>query len=378
MRPLKFTAAAIVASVLASAACSRVEGTEVKPARPVKVQAVAHAPAPAGVRYSASVEPFQEVPLAFRASGYVTYLAQQRGADGPLRPVQAGDLVKRGTVLARVNESDYRERLNQGRARLAEGDAGLTKARLDLERAEALFATDSLTKPDLDSARAQYEAAAARIAGTKAEIEIAQTALGETALVAPASGVLLERRIEVGSLVAAGSVGYVIGDVSSVKARFGIPDAMIAAVRLGAPIDVTIDTVTGAFQGRVTALAPAADAQSRVFDVEVTIPNRDGRLRPGMIGSVALGPSAALDAPRPVTVPLSAVVRGRDGGDSYAVLVIEASGDAALARLRPVTLGDVMGNGVAVTSGVKSGDRVIVGGAGLLQDGDWVSVVPGS
>jgi RND family efflux transporter MFP subunit len=376
MTTIKSILALAAACGLASMGCSRVEGTEAKPSRPVKVQTVATASAPAGVRYSASVEPFQEVPLAFKASGYVTYLAQQRGADGPLRAAQPGDLVSRGTVLARVNESDYRERLNQSRARLAEGDAGLKKARLDLERAEALFATESLTKPDLDNARAAYESAEAKSAGTRAEIEIAVTALGETALVAPSSGVLLERRIEVGTLVAAGSVGYVLGDVSAVKARFGIPDSMIASVQLGAPIDVTVDAVAGAFQGRVTALAPAADAQSRVFDVEVTIPNRDGRLRPGMIGSVALGPSAALDAPRPVSVPLSAVVRGTDGGDSYAVLVIETSGDTEHARVRPVTLGDVMGNGVAVTSGVNPGDRVVVGGAGLLQDGDRVRIIP--
>ena len=375
MTTIKAILALAAACGLASAGCSRVEGTEAKASRPVKVQTVATAPAPAGVRYSASVEPFQEVPLAFKASGYVTYLAQQRGADGPLRAAQAGDMVRRGTVLARVNESDYRERLHQSRARLAEGDAGMKKARLDLERAEALFATESLTKPDLDGARAAYESAEAKMAGTRAEIEIATTALGETALVAPASGVLLERRIEIGTLVGAGTVGYVLGDVSSVKARFGIPDAMLASVQLGAPIEVTVDAVAGAFQGRVTALAPAADAQSRVFDVEVTMANRDGRLRPGMIGSVALA-SADREAPRPVTVPLSAVVRGTDGGDSYAVLVIDTTGDAELARLRKVTLGDVMGNGVAVMSWLKPGDRVVVGGAGLLQHGDRVRIIP--
>jgi len=271
MKTITSVLAVAAACGLASVGCSRVEGTEARPSRPVKVQTAAPAPAPAGVRYSASVEPFQEVPLAFKASGYVTYLAQQRGADGPLRAAQAGDVVHRGAVLARVNDSDYRARLNQGRARLAEGDAGLKKARLDLDRAEALFTTDSLTRPDLDAARAAHESAAARVAGTRAEIEIATTALGETALVAPASGVLLERRIEVGALVAAGSVGYVIGDVSSVKARFGVPDGVIAAVQLGAPIDVAIDAVAGTFKGRVTALAPAADAQSRVFDVEVTV-----------------------------------------------------------------------------------------------------------
>jgi RND family efflux transporter MFP subunit len=377
MTNITFIAAVLAACASASAACSRVEGADVKPARPVKVQTVAPAPAPGGVRYSASVEPYQSVPLAFKASGYVTFLAQRRGADGPARPVQAGDAVSRGTVLARVNDADYRERVNQGRARLAESDAALKKARLDLARAEALFASDSLTKSDLDAARAAFESADARATGIRAEIELALSALADTALSAPASGILLERRIEVGALVGAGSVGYVLGDVSAVKARFGVPDTMIAAVQLGAPIAVAIDAVAGAVPGRVTALAPAADPQSRVFDVEVTIPNRDGRLRPGMIGTVALGVSPAdASAPRPVTVPLSAVVRAPGDADRYAVLVLEQTGDATHVRLRPVTLGDVLGNGVAVTTGLTAGDRIVITGAGLLTDGDAVRIIP--
>jgi multidrug efflux system membrane fusion protein len=370
--------AALAACGLASAACSPVEGTEAHPARPVRALTVAAAPAPAGVRYSASIEPAQEVPLAFKASGYVTSLAMRRGADGPSRPAQAGDLVARGTVLARVNDADYRERVNQGRARLAEGEASLRKARLDLQRADALFAADSLIKPELDAARAAFESADARVAGIRADIELALSALADTALVAPASGVLLERRIEVGSLVAAGTVGYVLGDVSSVKARFGIPDAMIDAVQPGAPLELAIDAVSGPIAGRVTALAPVADAQSRVFDVEVTIPNRDGRLRPGMIGTVTLHQPAGGDAaaPAPVTVPLTAIVRSADGADRYAVLVIETQGDAHIARARLVTLGDVAGNGVIVSHGLTAGERIVTTGATLIRDGDPIRVIP--
>src|SRR5262245_49307677 len=133
---------AAAAAVLASG-CSNVQGTEAKPARPVKVQAVSMAPPPAGIRYSATIEPFEQIALAFKTSGYVDDLARRRGADGRLRVAQAGDRVAKSTVLARVNDADYRERVSQGRARLAEGDAALEKARLDFERSEILFAADS-------------------------------------------------------------------------------------------------------------------------------------------------------------------------------------------------------------------------------------------
>src|SRR6185503_18978692 len=195
-------------------------------------------------------------------------------------------------------------------------------------------------------------------------------------MVSPATGVLLERKIEVGTLVGVGTVGFVVGDVSAVKARFGIPDNAIATVKLGETIGVTVDAVgEKTFTGRITSVAPTADPQSRVFDVEVTMPNADGRLRPGMIGSVALGTPAAPTA-QPLIVPLSAVVKSAVDSDKYALMVVERKGDAEVARLRTVELGDVMGNGVAVTEGVASGERVVVTGASLLVDGDPVRVIP--
>lgn len=359
--------------------CTPVSGRETIAPRPVRVEAVADAPAPTAIRYSATIEAFQQLPLAFKSAGYVEQVAQQRGADGRIRTAQAGDRVIKGTLLARVKDADYRDRLSQGQARLAEAEAGLTKARADLERARALFAAESLTKPELDAAQAAFDSATARVSAAHAEIDLARSALTDVALVAPTTGVLIDRRIEVGSLVGTGTVGFTLADVSSVKARFGVPDSMLASVTLGAVIPVAVDALAGAtFSGRVTALAPIADPQSRVFDVEVTIPNAEGRLRPGMIGAVAFGSPAgeARSTPRPLTVPLGAVVKPHGESGAYAVLVVQREADAEIARLRSVELGDIVGNGVAVTDGLTRGDRVVVTGAGLLVDGEPVRVIP--
>jgi RND family efflux transporter MFP subunit len=364
----------VMASALGTTACSDAKAIEARPVRPIKAHTVTEAPAPAGVRYSATIEAFEQISLAFKTSGYVEALDRRRGADGMARAAQAGDPVTKGTILARVEDADYRERLNQSRAKLTEGEASEQKARLDLDRAEALFAADSLIKPDLDAARANFESARARVAATQAEIAQAANALGDTALVSRSAGVVLERRVEVGTLVAAGSVAYVLGDIASVKARFGIPDAMINAVTLGEQIEVVVDALAGSrFSGHVTKLAPAADPQSRVFDVEITIPNRDGRLRPGMIGTVAFGRD---ETERPLTVPLSAIVKTDGESEGYAVFVLEHRQDGDIARARRVQLGDVTGNGVVVRSGVTAGDRVVVSGATLIADGDRVRVIP--
>jgi RND family efflux transporter MFP subunit len=376
MRTSNVILAPIAAAVLA-VGCSEPQASEPKPAQPVKTQLVTVAPPQAGVRYSASIEPFEQVSLAFKAAGYVDTLLRQSGADGRMRSAQPGDRVGRGTVLARVRESDYRERVSQGRARLVEADASVTKARLDLERARTLFGQDSLTKPDLDAAQAAFDAADARAVSARADLELAVIALRDCALVSPSTGVILERRIEAGTLASAGTVGFVLGDLSSVKARFGIPDAMIQSVTLGDPIDVVIEAVAGAvFAGRVTAIAPAADAQSRVFNVEVTIPNQDGRLRPGMIGTVAVGAEAARRAlTQPLTVPLTAIIRSEAGAGEFAVLVVERKDATDVATKRRVELGEVIGNGITVLKGVSAGERVVVSGATLLADGEPVRIL---
>jgi RND family efflux transporter MFP subunit len=366
-----------VLAALALQACTTAETREIKPARPVKTMAVTAAEAAQGIRYSATIEAFEQVPLSFKASGYVDEVLRRRGADGRMRAAQPGDAIARGTILARVRASDYRERVNQARARIAETEIARGKARLDLERARILFESDSLIKPDFDAAQASFDSAETRVTSATADLELALISLHDTALVAPATGIILERRIEQGSLVSGGSVGFVIGDTSSVKVHFGIPDSMIQSVTLGAEMNVMVEALNGAsFTGHITAVAPTADTQSRVFGVEVTVPNSDGRLRPGMIGTVALGPESARNSAPVLTVPLTAVVRAEPGSNEYAVFVIERTGEVETARLRRVTLGAVLGNGIAVREGLALGDRVVVSGATLLVDGDAIRSIP--
>jgi RND family efflux transporter MFP subunit len=371
---------AIIAAGTLVSGCARPSASEPKAAQPVKTQRVTLASAQPAIRYSASIEPFEQVQLAFKSTGYVDELLQRKGADGRVRAAQAGDRVTKGAVLARVRDTDYRERVNQGRARLAEAEASLTRSRLDLERARSLFGAESLTKPELDAAQASFDAAEARVTAARADIDLAVNALRDCALVSPASGVVLERRIEVGTLAGAGTVGFVLGDLSAVKARFGIPDSMVQSVTLGDPITVIVEAVAAApFVGRLTAIAPTADPQSRVFDVEVTIPNQNGLLRPGMIGAVALDarPGAgATTAQQPLTVPLTAVIRSQAGTGAFAVLVVERQHNVDIARMRRVELGEVMGNAIAVLGGLAPGEQVVTSGATLLADGDAVLVVP--
>jgi RND family efflux transporter MFP subunit len=366
------------ACAVAAAACNEVKGAAPPAPRPVKVVDVRRPEAVSSVRYAVSIQPYEQIALSFKASGYVDSVLRRKGADGRSRPLQAGDYVTAGTVVARVRQDDYRERVSQAAFSLQELEVAQAKLRTDLDRAQFLFGAGALTRNEHDAAQTAYDQGTARIAGARTQLNVAANALQDASLVAPASGVILERKVEAGALVGVGSVAFTLGDVSAVKAVFGVPDSIVHRITPGQKLLVTTEAFHGTqFAGTVTTVAPSADSQTRVFDIELTIPNRDGRLRPGMIGAVELAESAARPAiSSEAAVPLSAVVRSPRNGTEYTVFVVDERGDRTTAHARAVELGPVEGNLVTVVRGLKAGERVIVMGAGLVNDGETVRVIP--
>lgn len=397
-----------------------------KTVKPVKAKAVETHSGTSSVRYSASIRPSSQVEIAFKVGGYVESIKNAEG-----RHIQAGDVVMKGAVLAGLRQSDYAAKVNEARsqtgearstldtnnaqmkeaitavetsrAQLRDSEAALTRARLDFERAEALFSTQSITKPDYDAAKerfqvntAKFEAAKAQLAvaeakvntarfqigvaesrvkTTEATVYTASIPLGDAQLRAPMSSVVIERKIEIGQLVSTGTPAFVLADLSSVKAAFGVPDLSLKNFNLGDTLTMTTDAVPGTeFTGHISRISPAADQSSRVFDVEVTIPNPQGQLKPGMIASMVVNESG-VSTEVPV-VPLTSITRSKADPNAYAVLVIEEAAGRHIARLRNVTLGESYGNSVAVNSGVKPGEIVITTGVTTVADGEEVRVMP--
>ena len=233
----------------------------------------------------------------------------------------------------------------------------------------------SVPGADLDAARTRRDSAAAQLAGAKVRVDEAQTALADTSLRSPLDGVVLKRTVEVGALAAPGTVAFSVADVSSVKAVFGVPDTMLPRVRLGATQTVATEAYPTPFAGRISRIAPSADPKSRVFEVEVTVGNADGRLKPGMVAALSVDTSAPQIADEPL-VPLSAIVRAPAHAGKFAVFVVEDAGGKSVARAREVDLGEYLGRVIPVKQGLKGGERVVVQGAGLLSDGEAVEVIP--
>ena len=365
-------AAVLLALMAVTNGCHRPTQVEAKSPTPVHLANVTLESSSQDLRYSASVLPFAQASLSFKSAGYVTEIKQVVGADGRRRDIGPGDYVSRGSVLAQIRHQDLKNQLDQAAATLSQAQAQHVEATQDYERAKALYATQSLIKPDFDQARARFDSTLAGVDQAQASVHQAQLALGDADLRAPFSGYILARNIELGNLAEPGSTTFTIADTSAVKISFGVPEYAIRHLRLGQQFSIHLQDDPKEYSGQVTSIAASADEKNRVFGIEVTVPNPKSYLKPGMIASLTVSGVQKAAAP---AVPLSAVVADPASPGHYAVFVAQEQGSNWVAHLREVTLGETHESDVAV-GGVKPGEKIVVVGAAGLKDGDSVHVLP--
>jgi RND family efflux transporter MFP subunit len=347
---------------------------------PVKVKPVASSADVALARYSGSLEPAARVDMAFRVGGYVEMLGQVPGEGGKVRALEEGDFVKQGTVLARIRSADYSQKVATARAGISQARSEAKYAEADLARSQKLFESHSISKAELDAKIAHAESARANVDAATARAGEAGVALEDTVLKAPMDGVILSRDIEVGTLVSPGRTAITVADISTVQARFAVPEALVEKLSPGSPLSVHVGAERESkapqrvLEAKVTRIAPAADAKGRVFSVEAELPNPQGVLRPGSVISVRV-PEATL-ASASLSVPLSAVVRSPGNPRGFSVFVLDGDSPRGKAHIQQVELGEVLGNSVTVEGGLRIGQRVVTVGSTLIQDGSDAVVIP--
>jgi len=327
-------------------------------------------------------------------------LQQTKGADGHIRALEAGNPIKAGTELARVRSSDYQAIVDRARgardeadagvhaaeAQLTEAEAGLEQAELDFKRVSKLWEQESITKPAYDASKATHDIAFAKVAAAKsalaaarqrevsaaAQLREAEIALGDTELRAPFDGILLERRVDLGALVAPGTPAFTVADLRLVKALFNVPDSDLHNFRQSQSLDLTVDAFPGEiFHGRVISLAAAADPRVRSFQIEVSIANTGLKLRSGMIATVR---GAEAGSSQQVQIPVDALVHDPIG-NQYLVYGTEQRAGRTYVKEIPVRPGAMSGSYVKIIEGLKPGQRIVASGASLLRSGDPVREV---
>jgi len=364
--------ALFLALIAVTTGCGQPTQVSAKAPTPVHIAEVSLYSSSEGLRYSASILPFAQASLSFKSAGYVTGIKQVVGADGRRRDIGAGDYVARGAVLAQIRHQDLKNHVDEAAAALSQAEAQHVDATQDYERAKALYATHSLTKPEYDQAQARFDSTLGAVNQAKATLHQAQLALDDADLTAPFSGYIIARNIELGNLASPVMWAFTIADTSAVKVGFSVPEYAVRHLRLGQEFTIHVQDDPKEYRGKVTSIAASADEKNRVFPIEVTVPNPKSVLKPGMIASLNV---TGVSKPPIPSVPLSAIVPNPSSPGQYGVFIATEQGGRWLATLRAVGLGETHDNGVGV-DGVKPGEKVVVVGTADLKDGAPIQILP--
>lgn len=273
---------------------------------------------------------------------------------------ESGKAVRQGDVLAVLDT-------RQEQAQLAALEAQREFARVTFERMQGLLNERVISQAELDRATADFRQTDARVGEVRAVIE-------RKKIHAPFSGILGLRQVNLGQYLAGGGELVTLQSLSPIYANFGVPQQAAGQIAVGRTVRITTDEASDVhWTGRVTAIDSKVDDATRNIQIQATLTNPDGKLRPGMFvqAVVTLGPHRSL-----VALPASAISYA-PYGDSVFVVGDLKDPDGRVyrgVRQQVVKLGPVRGDQISIVSGIKPGDEVVTSGVFKLRNGAAVVV----
>ena len=293
------------------------------------------------INLPAQIDPYEEVWVKAEVPGQVIEVL-----------VKEGQMVKKGQILMKLDDRDYR-------TRLARIEANYKLAKLNYERTKALVKKKIAAPTKLDEIEAQLK-------DLTAQRNEATVALSRTSITTPLSSFLNEISAKMGDYIGVGDPVAQILEIDTVKVIVGVPESDVAAIFDLNEADIIIEALgKRRVKGDKIFLSRKPRTLSRLFDLELSVPNPDGHILPGMFARVELVKYVYEDA---VALPLYAIITQED----ERFVFIEKEGRV---EKRRVTLGTLIDWQVHITSGLKAGERVVVVGHRLLDDGQAVEVI---
>jgi membrane fusion protein (multidrug efflux system) len=271
----------------------------------------------------------------------------------------SGAAVRAGDVLAMLDT-------RQEQAQLAAAEAQRDLARLNLERYQGLLNEHVISRAEFDRATAESRQAEARVGEIRAAIE-------RKTIRAPFAGILGLRQVNQGQYLSAGDALVTLESLNPIYVNFGVPQQSAREVRVGRAVRILGDAAGATVTGRITAIDSVVDEATRNIQVQATLPNPDGKLRPGMFvqTEVVIG-----GASRVVTLPASAISYAPYGDSVFVVGDMKDANGQTYRGVRQqfVKLGAARGDQVAILTGVSAGDEVVTSGVFKLRNGAAVLV----
>lgn len=280
-----------------------------------------------------------------------------------------GDRVRQGDLLALIDTPEVDQDLAQARATLTQVQARLALTRSSLARWEGLRQSDAVSAQELDERRAAQQQAQADLAAAQANVRRLQQLHDFGRITAPFDGVVVRRNVDVGALVAAGSATntrelFYLAQSDALRLTVAVPQVYAADIQVGKAVGIKLlERPQAPIQGVVTRVSGGLEVATRSLQVEVSVPNADGKLLPGAYVEVALPLSGSAKA---LLVPPNTLQFRQDGPR---VAVVDVHNQVSL---RAVKLGRDLGRSVEVTSGLGPQDKVVLNPPDTIDEGERV------
>jgi len=358
-------------SILILGGCSGAKAVPAAPAPTVEVATVVERDTPIYSDWVATLDGYVNAEIQPRVSGYIIR-----------QNYREGSVVRRGDVLFEIDPRPFRAALDHAKAQLAQAEAQLGKARLDVERDTPLAEARAIAQSQLDTEIQAKLGAQASVLAAKADVEQAELDLEFTRVTSLVTGIAGIARVQIGNLVGPSSILTSVSQVDPIKAYFTVSEQVFVDFHRRFPTEqlleqqrkqMRLELILGDGQvyehtGRIFFADREVNAATGTIRIAGVFPNPNNLLRPGGYGRVRL---SARTAPGAILVPQRAVTELQG---SYQVAVVGRDNKVSI---RPVTVGDRVGTLWIVTDGVKAGERVVVEGLLKIRDGAVVTVVAG-
>jgi len=328
-----------------------------EPLRPALVYSVVQGAAGQAEVYSGEIHARREAELGFRVGGKVA-----------ARMVEVGDAVRPGQVLGRLDPADAQLAAAAARAQVAAAESEAANAAAELARAQKLVEQKFISQAALDARINADKTAHARLAASRAQLDISANLAGYAALTADAAGVATRVDFEAGQVVSAGQPLLRVAYAGAKEAQVRVGEAQARQVRPGMPVQVGLWSAPGkAYAAVVREVSPAAD-EHRTYLVKATIAQADEAVRLGMTASVVF--AGAVGQAPPIALPAGALFQQ---GQQAAVWVVDAQHKVSAVPVEVVQYRD---DGLLVRGNLPAGTQVIAAGAHKLHPGQKIAPMP--
>ncbi len=345
---------------IAITGCNSADTEIESPLRPVRYVVVEDTDGQRSRTFSGTSRSTQVSRLSFKVGGNVVEL-----------PIEVGDKLAKGDLIARLDSSSFDLEVQQAQASLVQARANERNAQANYQRVQGLYANNNTSRNELDSARANAESTRAQTRSLEKSLELARLNRSYTRLVSDRECAVSSLSVDLNENVSAGAEVATVNCGDSLEIRLSIPESLIADVKPDSSVAIRFSAIPELeFLGTVQEIGVGSSNGSPTFPVIVSIDGSERRLRSGLAAEVTLNFSGQSEA-GVVLLPLAAVANTSNEPFVF-VAVAEEGGGTALLRKQFVSVGELTAGGIQIRSGLNVGDRVVTAGVSVVREGQRV------